>query len=123
MHTHIHTNIYTHIYTYVKVTKLGPRWSCSRQASCQQTKIKFQCLALPEKAGLGQSVNACWLSISYLTWFQDFPLLHISNPALTNQQMPSITFLFLYTLVYKISGFIQLFRAACCLLDWMLPDS
>ena len=48
-------------------------------------KLKFLCSALPEEVGLGQPISTFLLSKNYLTWLQDFPLLHIREvTVLTN---------------------------------------
>lgn len=66
--------------------------------SANQNLTTSLCPALPEKGGLGQPVH-----IRYLTWIPRLPLAlkQESSPALTYQKMPSITPLFLLTLVYK----------------------
>lgn len=75
--------------------------------SANQILTKFLCSSLPEKERLDQSISVCQLSTSYLTGSKislcsfHFPLLQGSNSALTDQQMPSITFKFLITLSCK----------------------
>lgn len=60
--------------------------------SAKQNLLKFLCLALAEKEGLGQPFNTFLLSTSYLTWPRlSFTPCKGSNPALINQQMPSTT--------------------------------
>lgn len=64
--------------------------------------IWISMLALPEKAGLGHPTSTSLLSTSSLTQPQGFPLLRIrEEPALANQQTPSITSSFLLPVAYK----------------------
>lgn len=75
----------------------------SPMSANQNLVARFLHSALPERTGLGQSINTSYSTV-------------------TNQQMPSTILLFLLlTLVYKnVSSYVALQSSS--LLDWMLPN-
>ena len=89
---------YIQLIAVVKITKFGPRQNCLCYALCQQTKTtKFLCWALTEKEGFGQAFSTS----PDLAPRLPFVPHKGNNPTIPNQQMPSITSLFLLTFDYK----------------------
>lgn len=109
--------------------------------SANQNSGKFLCLDYPEKEGSSQPVvsllrlprkgrlnsTSAYLLLSTHITNLDPRLPSVShketNLVLTNQQILSMSSLFLVTLVCKISPLVQLFKAHFYLLDRMSPGS
>lgn len=70
--------------------------------STSQNLSEFLCLLSQKRQAQGTQLALAWLSTSSLTQPQGFPLLRIrEEPALANQQTPSITSSFLLPAAYK----------------------